>query len=255
VEIKQNNVKIGFRPRESLDVWGLSWEKEGMNTNPIREGYYKFTPRFVGVRVFPQELLGDLNGWRDRLMALSLVGMYTSGELQGVGYGNLSIRSPAGFIITATRTGSLPVLGPEHYTEIISVDLPHNAVDFRAMNPLTTPSSECMTHAMFYQADPGVGAVLHVHHRDFWARLLNRVPTTAPDVEYGTPAMADEILRLYHDSDLPSRRVAAMAGHEEGIITFGRDLNEAGATLLNAYKGNSPGSQPRFTGSLSLLAE
>jgi len=82
-----------------------------------------------------------------------------------------------------------------------------------------------------------VGAVLHVHHRDLWARLLNRVPTTAPDVEYGTPAMADEILRLYHDSDLPSRRVAAMAGHEEGIIVIGRDLDEAGATLLDSYKG------------------
>lgn len=206
-----------------------------MSTKSIKEGYYKFTPRLAGTRLFQNELLAGLNDWRDRLMALSLVGMYTSGELKGVGYGNLSIRSPDGFIITATRTGSIPKLGPEHYTEIVAVDVARNAVEYKAVAVGVVPSSECMTHAMFYQADSGVGAVLHVHHRGFWERLLNQVPTTAPEVEYGTPAMAGEILRLYRETELPRRRLLAMAGHEEGVIAFGRNLDEAGAVLLSAF--------------------
>jgi hypothetical protein len=92
-----------------------------------------------------------------------------------------------------------------------------------------------MTHAAFYQADPAIGAVIHVHHLDFWKRLLHTVPTTAPEVAYGTPGMALEILRLYRETDLPRRKLAAMAGHEEGIISFGCDLDEAGTELLGSF--------------------
>ncbi len=208
-----------------------------MNTNRVREGYYKFCPRFVGTRRFTPECLAGLNRWRDILLELKLVGHYSEGELKGVGYGNLSRRTPDGFLITATRTGSLARLGSEHYTEITAVDVAHNTVDFLAVTHDTTPSSECMTHAMFYQADAGIGAVLHAHHFDVWKRFLNRVPTTAPDVEYGTPAMADEILRLFRETELPRSKLAAMAGHEEGLIAFGRDLDEAGAILLSACRG------------------
>lgn len=202
-----------------------------------REGYFKFTPRRVGDMTMTASVLGELNGWRDRLFDLKLVGMYTEGELKGVGYGNLSARSRDGFVVTATRTGSLPVLHAEHYTEIIGVDLDHNAVEYRSVSELASPSAECMTHAMFYQADIWVGAVIHVHHLGFWRSLLNRAPTTSPDVEYGTPAMAHEILRLYRETDLPRTRLAAMAGHEEGVIAIGRDLDEAGAVLLSAFHG------------------
>lgn len=200
-----------------------------------KEGYFKFAPRRAGSAEFAPALLADLNRWRQRLYALKLIGQYETGELAGVGYGNLSARSAGGFVITATRTGGIPVLGPEHYTEIVAVDVDRNAVEFRAVGEQASPSAECMTHAMFYEADPAVGAVIHVHHLEFWKRLCNRVPTTAPEVEYGTPAMAREILRLYRGSDLPAVKLAAMAGHEEGVIAFGRDLNEAGAVLLDAF--------------------
>lgn len=205
-----------------------------MSTSP-KEGYYKFNPRFTGIVEFPTAVVAELNRCREHLFRLRLVGMYTGGELKGVGYGNISVRTPGGFVITATRTGGLPDLGPEHYTEIVKVDIARNAVDFRAVSSATVPSSECMTHAMFYQADPAVGAVIHVHHLEFWKRLLNQVPTTSPEVEYGTPGMANEILRLYRDTDLPRRKLAAMAGHEEGVIAIGYDLDEAEKVLLNAY--------------------
>ncbi len=47
--------------------------------------------------------------------------------------------------------------------------------------------------------------------------------------------MALEILRLYRETGLPRRKLAAMAGHEEGIISFGCDLDEAGKVLLGSF--------------------
>ncbi len=207
----------------------------GMIKEP-KEGYYKFTPFYVGNVVFQLAILAELNRWREKLFALQLIGMYAEGELKGIGYGNISVRTGEGFVITATRTGGLEKLSSQHYTEIMRVDLARNAVDFRAEKQDTTPSAECMTHAAFYQADPAIGAVIHVHHLDFWKQLLNTIPTTAPDVAYGTPEMALEILRLYRMSDLPQRKLAVMAGHEEGVISFGRDLDEAGTILLEAWE-------------------
>jgi len=201
-----------------------------------KEGYFKFAPRFAGEAVFQPSILDELNRWRERLFALQMIGMYKEGELKGVGYGNISVRTAGGFVITATRTGGLEKLGPQHYTEIVGVDLARNTVEFRAESPGTTPSAECMTHAAFYQADPAIGAVIHVHHLDFWKRLLNHVPTTAPEVAYGTTEMAREIIRLYRETELPDRKLTAMAGHEEGVISFGKDLDEAGSVLLDAWE-------------------
>ena len=42
-------------------------------------------------------------------------------------------------------------------------------------------------------------------------------------------AMAQEMARLYRETTLESVRVLAMAGHEDGIITFGHTAEEAGA--------------------------
>ena len=208
-------------------------------SNEPKEGYFKFSPCFAGEVRFQPSTLQELNRWRAKLYALRLIGMYEEGELKGIGYGNISIRSPGGFLITATCTGGLEHLEPKHYTEIVKVDLDRNCVDFRAETPATTPSAECMTHAAFYQADAAIGAVIHVHHLGFWNRLLNAVPTTAEEVAYGTPDMAREIIRLYRDTDLPRLKLAVMAGHEEGIISFGHDLDEAGAVLLEAWQNRA----------------
>jgi L-ribulose-5-phosphate 4-epimerase len=47
--------------------------------------------------------------------------------------------------------------------------------------------------------------------------------------------MAQEIDRLYANESLYSHKILSMAGHDEGIITFGEDLNEAGAVLLKHF--------------------
>jgi L-ribulose-5-phosphate 4-epimerase len=66
--------------------------------------------------------------------------------------------------------------------------------------------------------------------------LLNQAPTTAKAAEYGTPEMAYEIMRLFMRSDAQTRKIVVMAGHEGGILTFGKDLEEAFAVLMRERK-------------------
>ena len=202
----------------------------------MKEGYSKFCALFVGVMTLEEGALEGLNCWRERMRVLGMVGAFETGELAGVGFGNLSQRAASGFLITATRTGQLPLLTARDYCEVVSVDLERNTVSYLALANEITPSAECMTHAALYGADAGIGAVIHIHHNRLWQRLQGRYPTTSTDVGYGTPAMARELRRLYLESELPRLRVAVMGGHEDGVIAFGRDIDEAGQTLLKAYQ-------------------
>jgi len=65
-----------------------------------------------------------------------------------------------------------------------------------------------------------------------WNKLINKIPTSSPDVEYGTPEMAFEIHRLFKETDLSAKQILVMGGHEEGIISFGENLDEAGDIII-----------------------
>ena len=47
-------------------------------------------------------------------------------------------------------------------------------------------------------------------------------------------------MRLFRMTDVHSRKTFVMAGHQGGIITFGRDLEEAFAVLMDERKESSP---------------
>jgi hypothetical protein len=70
-----------------------------------------------------------------------------------------------------------------------------------------------------------------------WLALLNQAPTTSKSAKYGTPEMAFEILRLFANRDLHRRKVLVMSGHDAGIVTFGKDLEEAFAVLIGERRG------------------
>jgi L-ribulose-5-phosphate 4-epimerase len=167
----------------------------------------------------------ELNSYRTQLRQLNLIGVYPD----GIGYGNISIRCVGGFQISGAATGDLLELSPEHYARVVAYDFARNWV--KCEGPAQA-SSESMTHAAVYEADPSVNAVVHVHHAALWRQLLGAVPTTSGSVEYGTPEMAYEIGRLFRESDVREQRIIAMAGHEEGIITFGATLPSAVNVLL-----------------------
>jgi L-ribulose-5-phosphate 4-epimerase len=192
------------------------------------EGVIKFNCRWIESDPPPPDSIAELNRWRDRLYHLRLIGSTPD----GIGYGNMSIRSGKEFIITGSGTGVLPKLRPEHYTRVTEYDFVANSLT--TTGPIKA-SSESLTHAALYECDASINAVIHVHHLELWEKLLKLYPSTDASVPYGTPGMASEIKRLFNQTALP-QRIFAMGGHEEGIISFGRSITDAANVLLEQFE-------------------
>lgn len=177
--------------------------------------------------VISDEQYEIINSWREILFNMDLIGAYEN----GVGFGNISMRigKTHQFIITGSSTGEIPELEPGHYVKVNSFNIDDNAV--QCVGPLKA-SSESLTHAAIYLADPGVNAVVHVHSIELWNELIHKVPTTNPGMDYGTIDLAKDILRLFRDSDVYEKRIIIMAGDRAGILTFGHDMDEAVNVLM-----------------------
>jgi L-ribulose-5-phosphate 4-epimerase len=196
----------------------------------IDEGYVKYQCNWSKALPIAAEKLVEINNWRNRLYQLKLIGQYDN----GIGFGNISIRDRGKeFIVSGTSTGNLPHLSSEHYTKVVDFDWDRNFVT--CVGPIQA-SSESLTHAAIYEANPHINGVIHVHDRKLWQNLLDKVPTTARNCAYGTPEMAREIIRLCQQDDLSHAKILVMSGHEEGIITFGKNLDEAGEVLMRYYQ-------------------
>jgi len=195
------------------------------------EGYIKFIINWTkSGPVIPDEELVKLTTWREILYNLGMVGA----DEEGIGFGNISIRKAGSrhFYITGSATGTLQNLNKEHYCLVTGFNLDENTL--ACTGPIKA-SSESMSHAAIYSEFPGAGAVIHIHHYLFWKNLLNRVPTTQKSVEYGTPEMAREIIRLLREPGTLEGRIIVMGGHKDGIIVYGKDLDDAGIYLLSYY--------------------
>jgi L-ribulose-5-phosphate 4-epimerase len=171
--------------------------------------------------------LAELNAYRRKLLDLSLIGV----DPNGVGFGNLSVRDGAtdNFYITGSATGGIHELTLANCAKVVAFDFERNRVRYEGS---ALPSSESLTHAAIYESDATAGAIIHCHNSELWGALLNEAPTTSKAAEYGTPELANEIMQLFTRSDLQSRKIVVMAGHEGGILTFGKDLEEAFTILM-----------------------
>lgn len=199
----------------------------------IDEGYIKYQCNWIKSEPININEISELNKWRNKLYELGLIGEYEN----GIGFGNISIRDSQSeqFIVSGTQTGNLPVLNEQHYTTVTNFDLEQNSLT--CCGPIKA-SSESLSHATLYQADPKVNAIIHVHNLQLWQELMYKVPTTEKNVSYGTPEMAREIIRLFKQDSLvntKNTKILVMSGHEEGIISFGTNLAEAANILLNKY--------------------
>jgi L-ribulose-5-phosphate 4-epimerase len=191
------------------------------------KGYLKFQCNWSKSESIDEGLIKDINSWRDRLYQKGWIGAYPN----GIGFGNISIRLVGNiFLITGTETGKLQTLTKEHYTKVIAYNVEKNAIT--CMGPVKA-SSESLSHAAIYAINPSANAVIHIHDKSLWDRLMNTEIATSPSIEYGTPEMAKDIIRLFKQTDLASRKLIVMGGHEEGIIAFGHTLEEAGEVLLH----------------------
>jgi ribulose-5-phosphate 4-epimerase/fuculose-1-phosphate aldolase len=192
----------------------------------MQEGYIKFNCHWIKAGPVSHDHTSKINIWREKLYALGLIGVYND----GISFGNISMRFDGNtFIITGSATGELNQLNENHFTLVTRYDLEQNSLECKG--PMIA-SSESLTHAALYESAPELQAVIHVHNLEMWKRLINKVPTTQADAEYGTPEMAGEIKRLFNETGVKDEKILVMGGHEEGIIAFGKDMDEAGETLL-----------------------
>ena len=201
-----------------------------------KEGVVKFQLQFDAAPALPPEALRELNAWRKVLFLTQLVGQ-TPGRYEGYGYGNVSQRLepidpqyPRRFVISGTQTGKLAELNPAHFAIVLQCWPERNTV--LAEGPIQ-PSSESLTHGTIYELDDTARFVFHVHSPDIWrcTRALG-IPTTLESIAYGTPQMADEVRRLFRDEPVREKRIFAMGGHEDGVISFGQTAEQAGCVML-----------------------
>ena len=154
----------------------------------------------------------------------------TAGLNQGTS-GNVSARSPEGFLITPSG---------RDMTGLGTADVVPVAMDGAAPEGLK-PSSEWRFHRDIYAAFPEADAIVHAHSpfAVALACLRRDIPPfhymvamaggpdirCAPYATFGTQALSDAVLEALKD-----RRACLMANH--GLVAWGRDLEGALALAL-----------------------
>ena len=204
--------------------------------NIEREGVIKFSLEFRETPPVEFPGLEAVEQCRRKFRALGLIGGRDPQRYDGLGFGNISHRLAPGsdaFIISGTQTGHLDSMGDESYALVTDCDPARNRL---VAEGAIRPSSEAMTHAVIYRQLPRAQAVIHVHSPKIWRHAAELgLPQTARDVPYGTPEMAAEMERLLAVG-MGEWHTISMAGHEDGIITWGETLQAATGELEALFR-------------------
>lgn len=197
----------------------------------MNEGYIKFTVHLTAGDLPVCPALTRLNEVRTELHDLGLIGVLPA----GIGYGNVSVRldNSDKFIISGTATGGKRVLTPTDYCLVDSFDAVRNEVFCTGRIPA---SSESMSHGSVYQANPAINGVIHIHSGAMFRFMLaGGYPRTAAQAAYGTPEIAEETVRLVRAAGTV-QGIFVMAGHEDGVIAYGADIEPVRQLLLEVHR-------------------
>ena len=77
---------------------------------------------------------------------------------------------------------------------------------------------------------------MHVHAASTWTRNFGELPTTDRMAEAGTVKMAEEIGRLFEQTELPTTRALVMGGHRDGLMSFGANVDEAASRIMEVCR-------------------
>ncbi|WP_305908222.1 class II aldolase/adducin family protein [Methylomarinum sp. Ch1-1] len=195
-----------------------------------QEGVIKYRLLHNDKAISPTFPFADLNAWRHILYRLELIGQDPQ-RYDGYGFGNISLRTAGEkFLISGTQTGHLPMLSPDHYAVIERAEPELNRlVSYGRIKP----SSEALTHAMIYEQDPAIAAVIHVHCPEIWRHTHEMdLPHTRKEVAYGSVEMVAAVKKLFTSGRLKRSSIFSMLGHEDGVVAFGEDLGQAACLLI-----------------------
>ena len=196
----------------------------------MNEGYIKFAVHLKKGDLPACPALFRLNEVRTELYDLGLIGVLPG----GIGYGNVSVRLNGSdkFIISGTATGAKRVLALTDYCLVDSFDAIRNEVFCTGR---IRASSESMSHGSVYQANPAITCVIHIHSPAVFRFMLkNGYPRTSEQAAYGTPEIAQEMVQLVRNGK--TQGIFVMAGHEDGVIAFGADIEPVRQCLLEVYR-------------------
>ena len=190
-------------------------------------GSIKFKCEQTPVEISHFDGFDELNRCRRELLKLGMIGV----DARGIGFGNMSVREgeSSRFYITGSATGQIRELLLSDYARVVAYEFAGNWLRCEGTR---IASSESLTHAAIYESDPTACAVIHCHDMKLWAALLNKVPTTPRTAEYGTSEMAYAVGHLFDVTDVKMRKIFVMAAHNGGLVTFGKDPQEAFGILV-----------------------
>jgi len=203
----------------------------------IDDGVIKYDrSNFSHCGPFDSSEYSDLESWRKKLYALNLIGEYPE---EKVGFGNISEikdyssvypSSVPQFLITGTQTGKYADLDGNHYTRVLDYDI--DLLKIKMMGPIEA-SSEALTHAAIYAHNKNIKAIFHIHSKEIWAGMIkDKSDFTCGSIPYGTVEMARATEKCVQQKD---SGFFCMHGHEDGVVAYGRSLDEAGQLILDLY--------------------
>ncbi|MCK9396949.1 MAG: class II aldolase/adducin family protein [Methylobacter sp.] len=197
-----------------------------------QEGVIKYQLNHTQQPIDPLFPLTEINAWRTIAVRLELIGQVPD-RYDNIGFGNISQRiEPHSnqFIVSGTQTGHIEQLSREHYCLIVKAEPHRNRIESCG---LCKPSSESLTHASVYAQDNAIQAIIHAHSPDIWKHTMALgLPHTTADVPYGTVEMAAAVEQLFQSGKLSHTSIFTMLGHEDGVVAFGRNMQEAAWELI-----------------------
>lgn len=197
-----------------------------------QEGVIKYQLEHTEKPIVEKISLSEINAWRTIIFRLGLIGQDPE-RYDNLGFGNISQRldsKSSQFIISSSQTGHIEHLSPEHYCLVVQADPRKNQIQSCG---LYKPSSESLTHASIYAQDGNIQAVIHVHSPEIWnnTAALN-LPHISANIPYGTVEMAIAVEQLFQSGDLQRTSLFTMLGHEDGVVSFGVNMQEAAWELI-----------------------
>lgn len=197
-----------------------------------QEGVIKYQLEHVHKSINIPFGFNELSAWRAIIYRLGLIGQVEH-RYDNLGFGNISQRLNAHsqqFIISGTQTGHLEYLQAEHYALVERAE-PHD--NYLKSSGLFKPSSESLTHASIYTLNSKVQSVIHVHSPEIWRNTMAlNVPHISAKIPYGTVDMAVAVEHLFQTGHLDNIALFTMLGHEDGVVAFGGNLQEAAEELI-----------------------
>jgi L-ribulose-5-phosphate 4-epimerase len=197
-----------------------------------QEGVIKYQLEHTEKSINEKFSLSEINAWRTIIFRLGLIGQDPE-RYDNLGFGNISQRlgsQSSQFIISSSQTGHIEHLSAEHYCLVVKADPQKNQIQSCG---LYKPSSESLTHASIYAQDGNIQAVIHVHSPEIWnnTAALN-LPHISANIPYGTVEMAIAVEQLFQSGDLQRTSLFTMLGHEDGVVSFGINMQEAAWELI-----------------------